>query len=98
MLKIEFVNIKYRRSSNEKSNNYSIRRLLDFDKTSIHNRALRFFVINNTKRFTIHILTIYRKFRFKFQKYRYKNILINENIVNFKIFNIRIINIDINNI
>ena len=56
MLKIKFINIKYRRSNNEKLNNYSIRRLLDLNKTSIHNRALRFFVINNIKRFTIYIL------------------------------------------
>ena len=57
MLKIEFINIKYRRLSNERSNNYSIRRLLDLDKTFIYNRALRFFVINNIKRFIIYILT-----------------------------------------
>ena len=56
VLKIEFVNIKYRRSSNEKSSNYSIRCLLDFNKISIHNRVLRFFVINNIKRFIIYIL------------------------------------------
>ena len=55
--KIKFINIKYRRLNNEKSNNYSIRYLFDFNKTFIYNRVLRFFVINNIKRFIIYILT-----------------------------------------
>ena len=59
MLKVEFANIKYRRSNNERSGNYSVRRLLNLDKTFIYNRVLRFFVINNIKRFITHILTNY---------------------------------------
>ena len=60
MLKIKFINIKYRQSNNEKSSNYLIRRLFDFDKTSIYSHALRSFVIKNIRRFTIYILINYK--------------------------------------
>ena len=60
LLEVEFASIKYRRPGSGRSGNYPVRRLFGLGRTFVYSRVSRSFVVNNTKRFIIYILTDYK--------------------------------------